>query len=246
MKLSLIISSFNQRKRLRLCLQSALKQQLGPNATGYEIIVADDNSTDGTKEMLETQFKNSVKVSYNTKSQKNVYTLADNWNDAAKLATGERLIFSNGDLIYIVKFIEAHADPLMKDHIILGPAMRTSFHVYPMIDENTDYIQLLREVNKNNWLAPDMRMGLIAHTYNKEEPPWHVYGYNFSLPRKYFEGVGGFPPFKKYGGEDLKISEAVVDKYKCKCLTNQNAMAIHLYHPQYNCHGKIYKNNYNL
>ena len=247
MKLSLIISSRNQRRRLKLCLQSATRQRIGPNATGYEILVADDNSTDKTKEMVEHYFKDEVKFFENPNPIEDTYTLSENWNNAASHATGERLIFSNGDIVFTSRFIEAHADPNMKDHILLGPAMRTTPHIATFIEEEaTDYYGIMNLVSENKWYTPDMRMGLIAHTYNKEEPPWHVYGYNFSVPKKYFDGVGGFPPKREYGGEDLKIAEAIVNKYHCKCLTNQNAMAFHLYHPATNVHGKKFRSDYNF
>lgn len=247
MKLSLIISSYNQRRRLKLCLQSALHQRLGPNATGYEIIVADDNSTDGTAEMLETNFKDKITVTQNPGADKTIYTLAENWNYAAKQAVGERLIFSNGDIVYTVGFVEAHADPKMKDHIILGPAMRTTPQILPFIDaDQYDYFQIMQFVSTNKWFMPDMRMGLIAHTYNVEDHPWHVYGYNFSLPKTYFDGVSGFAPKRVYGGEDDQIAKAVVAKFKCKCLTNENTMAFHLYHTPVNLPGKTFKSEYNF
>jgi glycosyltransferase involved in cell wall biosynthesis len=247
MKLSLIISSYNQRRRLKLCLQSALHQRLGPNATSYEVIVADDHSTDGTIEMLAANYKDKIIVTQNPTADKTIYTLAENWNHAAKQATGERLIFSNGDIVYIAKFIEAHADPNMRDHILLGPAMRTTPHILPYIDsEKYDYFQVMQVVSTNGWFMPDMRMGLIAHTYNVEDHPWHVYGYNFSLPKKYFDGVNGFAPKRIYGGEDDQIAKAVVAKYGCKCLTNENAMAFHLFHEPTNLPGKMFKSEYNF
>ena len=246
MKLSLIISSFNQCKRLRFCLQSALHQKLGPHATEYEVIVADDCSTDGTLKMIKQNFGTRVAVYQNPEPVTNTYTLVENWNNAAKQATGERLIFSNGDVVYISTFIEAHADPTFWDQIILGPAMRTTPEILPYIEDDIDYYKLMKVVSDNKWFTPDMRAGLIAHTYNKEEPPWHVYGYNFSLPRDYFEWVGGFTLKRAYGGEDLELAKKVVDAFGCKCLTNQNAMAFHLYHPQVNQHFKYHRDEYSF
>lgn len=247
MKLSLIISSYNQRRRLKLCLQSALHQRLGPNATSYEVIVADDHSTDGTIEMIEAKYKNKVIVVQNPVADKTIYTLAENWNHAAKQATGDRLIFSNGDIVYIAKFIEAHADPNMKDHILIGPAMRTTEYILPYIDsEQYDYFQIMQIVSTNQWFEPDMRVGYAAHTYNREEPCYHVYGYNFSLPKKYFDEVGGFAPRRYYGGEDEQLAEAITKKFSCKCLTNERAMAFHLYHKAVNLPGKKLKIEYNF
>ena len=66
MKISFIITSFNQKKRLFYSLQSATFQKLS-DGNDYEIILADDNSTDGTIEMVKKYFP-SVRISLNEKS----------------------------------------------------------------------------------------------------------------------------------------------------------------------------------
>ena len=53
MNLSVIIVSYNTRKLLRLCLNSIYE-----NTTGlqFEVIVVDNNSTDGSGEMVSVEF----------------------------------------------------------------------------------------------------------------------------------------------------------------------------------------------
>ncbi|MEO6582965.1 MAG: glycosyltransferase [Ferruginibacter sp.] len=247
--MSLIISSFNQKKRLRLCLQSAIAQQIGPNVTDYQIIVADDNSTDGTLDMLRNEFNDKITVNLSPYSEDKKYTLADNWNAAVKIIPKkfERLIFTNGDILFAKGFIEAHVDPIMQDHIIIGPAMRTYPNILPFIDsEKYDYQQLIRAVGGANSLAPDMRQGLIAHTYNMKDHPWNVYGYNFSVKRDHFDQVNGFPSFKQYGDEDTKLGANIINKIGCDVRTNKNALGIHLWHPQHNSQGKVTRDEYSL
>lgn len=248
-KITLVLSSFNQKKRLRLCLHSALNQKLN-TVTDYQIVVADDNSTDGTIEMLtdpKGEFFGRINISLSTKSEVKKYTLADNWNEAvSQCARGDRLVFSNGDVMFVAGFIEAHVDPIMQDHIIIGPVMRTTPHVLPLIEGDSSYKDIVQFAANSGLLYPDMRMGLIAHTYNKEEPPWHVYGYNFSCTREHFDGVGGFPPYKQYGGEDTQIGKNILAKYNCKVLTNKNALGIHLWHPQVNSIGKTDREDYSF
>lgn len=250
-KISLIISSFNQKKRLRRCLQSALAQKIGANVSEYQIIVADDNSTDGTIEMLndpDDEFFGKIQLHLNSRSIHKTYTLADNWNTAVSdLANGDRLIFTNGDIVFSLGFVEAHGDPIMQDHIIIGPAMRTTSDIVPYInDPQYNYSQIIGIASMNNWLVPDMRQGNIAHSYNKEEKTWHVYGYNFSIPKKYFDGVGGFPQHKQYGDEDIILASIVAADFNCKVLTNKNAFGVHLWHNQFNVHGKFNRDEYQL
>ena len=68
----------------------------------FEIIIADDGSTDGTIEYLE---KEGIK--YFSRPNEG-YRLAYIWNRGAELATGDRFIFGNADIISHPKRIEEH------------------------------------------------------------------------------------------------------------------------------------------
>jgi len=87
--LSIIIVSWNVRDLLAKCLHSIYnsKQNLS-----YEIILVDNASTDGTKEMLEHDFPQLV-VEYNQNNE----GLAKPWNRAASHAQGKYLLFLNDD-----------------------------------------------------------------------------------------------------------------------------------------------------
>lgn len=59
--LSIIVISHEQREELRRCLDSILAMQM---PFEYEIIVSDDRSTDGTREMLENEYADKVIATY--------------------------------------------------------------------------------------------------------------------------------------------------------------------------------------
>ena len=59
--LSIIVITHNQREQLRRCLDSIFAMNL-PFA--YEIIVSDDRSKDGTREMLEKEYADRVVITY--------------------------------------------------------------------------------------------------------------------------------------------------------------------------------------
>lgn len=59
--LSVIVISHNQRSLLRRCLDSILAMEL---PFSYEIIVSDDRSQDGTREMLESEYADKVIATY--------------------------------------------------------------------------------------------------------------------------------------------------------------------------------------
>lgn len=240
MKLSLIISSYNQKTRLKYCLQSAIKQKLR-YATNLEIIVADDNSEDGTDEML-TEF-NNIKVIKSKYSKKEKYTLAGNWNNAVlNHATGDRIIFTNGDHIFSSYFADEHANPEMQEHIIFGPSYQTCPDIEKYLNNNNTYKDLITICSAEQLLLPDRHLDKCANTYNVEWSYLQPYGYNFSVKRNHFIEVGGFPFLEEWGGEETELCKKIVKKYNCKVLSNNKSVIVHLWHPVVN-HTKLYGGN---
>jgi GR25 family glycosyltransferase involved in LPS biosynthesis len=224
-KASVIISSYNQCKRLKFSLSSIIKQSYD----NYEVILADDNSNDGTLQMVEKLFS-GVRVSLNKKSKDRKYTLADNWNTAATLSTGDRLIFTNGDNLFSSNFVSAHMDPDMQNDIIFGPNERTTEEIEKYLD-STDHIELLKKIKI---IEKDLRHDNSAYTYNEAFNTWYPWGNNFSIPRKLFFSVNGFPSKDCYGGEEKELFDNVVAKHNTAIKSNRNAYNLHLWHPQLN------------
>lgn len=230
MDISIIISSFNQKRRLKFCLDSLSKQS---GDFTREIIVADDHSTDGTLEWI-AETHPEVVISLNESPEDSTYTLADNWNTAAKIATGKRIVFSNADMVFCSKFLEHHLDPVMQDSIIFGPGYGSK----PIIDKYLDSFETAKEViiwlENNGQLGQDRHAEGSADTYNKEWQWNFPFGYNFSVIREQFEGVDGFPSFKKWGQEETQLCKKIVEKYGTKVKSNKNTYSVHLWHPRVN------------
>lgn len=227
MDASVIISSYNQKNRLFFCLDSISKQITNYK---YEIVLADDNSNDGTLEMVQNNFPNVI-ISKNLFSEKNTYTLADNWNTATKLATGKRFIFSNADIVFCKHFIDAHLDPIMSDSIIFGPSFNTEPGVVDFLHLKSAK-ELVDFVVKHNLIGNEKGHSEgSAETYNKIWDWRFPFGYNFSVLSGQFFGVGGFPRYKRWGGEDNFLCKKIVDKYGTKVKSNKNAYSLHLWHP---------------
>ncbi|MFA6257822.1 MAG: glycosyltransferase family A protein [Candidatus Paceibacterota bacterium] len=87
MKISLIICAYNEEKYIKACLESAIKNSSGKF---HEIIVIDNNSTDGTKEIAEkipgVKIIQEMKKGANHARQKGF-----------ELATGDILAFIDAD-----------------------------------------------------------------------------------------------------------------------------------------------------
>lgn len=246
MKISFIITSFNQKNRLFYSLQSAIAQKLS-EGNDYEIILADDNSTDGTIEMVKKYFP-SVIISLNEKSIPGKFTTCSNKNTAVKLAQGDRLVFSNGDVIFASTFIESYCDPIWADKIVFGPCERSDEKINTyfeplsikikdkivetrLLESHKDLVRLLSE---KEWLHPDPHHDGSVYTYNKEYSPIHPWGGNMSVMKNQFNTVNGFPEYDYYGGEEGALCKSIVDAFNIPVVSNGKSYSIHLWHQQIN------------
>lgn len=118
-KLSVVIISHNQREVLRRCIDSVLAQQ---TTFPVEVIVSDDRSTDGTREMLLSEYKDTIiPTFFNSDECNTTFTLeraSYNRLNGLKYATGKYLINIDGDDFYtstdlfqtMVDTLEAHPE----------------------------------------------------------------------------------------------------------------------------------------
>lgn len=118
--LSIIVICHEQREELRRCLDSILAMQM---PFEYEIIVSDDRSTDGTREMLEKVYADKVIATYCNSDEGNCATnsLRSGYNrsHAYPLAKGKYIAhvdaddyFKDGADVYVkqVEALEAHPE----------------------------------------------------------------------------------------------------------------------------------------
>lgn len=234
-RISVIISSYNQRRRLEHCLESAVKMKC-KLADSIEIIVADDNSTDGSVELIKQY---PVTLCLNSNGLSDRYTLCENWNSAVEKSTGDRVLFTNGDHILTTWFADHHMDPIMQEDIIFGPAFQTTPGIEPLItDTNLNYIDILKEAEVKKLLLQDRRCGPqqgSAMTYNQTFTSDYPYGYNFSVLKEHFMHVGGFDSLQSWGGEEQMLCDKITEAFPhVNIKSNCNSVAIHLWHPPVN------------
>lgn len=108
MFLSIIVPAYNVETYITKCLNSLLNQ----TTDDYEIVVINDGSTDKTGEIIEQKYKD--KVTY-VKKEKNS-GLSDTRNLGMQLATGEYIIFVDGD-----DYVESNCVEKIKEQIKRNP-----------------------------------------------------------------------------------------------------------------------------
>ena len=93
-KLSVLIPVYNEKNTIKECLEAVLKADIG--SLDLEVIISDNNSIDGTKEILSEVNDPRVKILYRDKNNGK----GANIKNALKEANGDLILFQDGDLEY--------------------------------------------------------------------------------------------------------------------------------------------------
>ena len=104
MKISIIIPCYNEENTI----EKIVNKILDLNNLDLEIIIVDDNSTDGSKNIIETKIKNRVnKVIFNDRNYGKGYSI----RKGIEVATGDITIIQDADLEYDPKDYEKILEP---------------------------------------------------------------------------------------------------------------------------------------
>ena len=186
MEVSVVISTYNNRRILRPCLEAMLAQDFP--AGDYEIIVVDDRSTDGTADMMEAV---RAPVAIRCIRQAN-RGLAAARNLGMRAAMGRIVLFLDSDLWAGPGLLQAHQRHYPPD--ARGIAVQGRSITHP--DARRTLFMRVRE------MSPD-----LTPRRHQRLSPLHVVGRNFSLLRADLEAAGGFDEgFPGYGWEDVELA----------------------------------------
>jgi glycosyltransferase involved in cell wall biosynthesis len=186
MEISVIIPTFNNRDVLRETV-AALQRQTFPSGD-YEIVIADDGSTDGTAEIVDA-VGGSAPVRYLTQANRG---RAAARNMGARAARGRILLFIDSDLWATATLLESH-------HRHYPPGVRgRGVQGRSLTHPNSRMTPFM----KTREITPDLT---LRHRHNLS--PLHVTTRNCSLLREDFEAAGGFDEaFGGYGWEDIELA----------------------------------------
>ena len=105
-KISVIIVNYNGKELLQKCLESLFKIDYN----NFEVILVDNNSTDGSVEFVTKSYPNIIVIKLDSNKG-----FAEPNNVGAKIAKGEYLLFLNNDTITTTNFISEMIKVLEKD-----------------------------------------------------------------------------------------------------------------------------------
>ncbi len=171
-ELSVVIASHNRCRLLRRCLDSLLGQTADP--ASFEVLVADDGSSDGTAAMVEgfeAPFRlRLLRLEQGGKSA----TL----NAAVEAVDGAVCLFLDDDIVASPELVAEHLAAHRRDPTTLGIGGITQ-----------------QPIEADDWYARAFAQGWNEHYEDKsiERIGWiDCYGANFSAPSATLREVGGF------------------------------------------------------
>jgi glycosyltransferase involved in cell wall biosynthesis len=182
---SVVIPTYNRKPILEKCLRALEHQQLREDSavSGYEVVLVDDGSTDGTLEWLESHKSEFPHV--RSLSQDHMGPAAAR-NLGVEQAHGDTIIFIDSDLVVTEHFLQAHADALVQGQEKLGS------------DRLFTYGWVINTCNFDNPTSEPYKLTDFSAAYFATG--------NVAIARKWVEKAGLFDTrFQLYGWEDLEL-----------------------------------------
>jgi GT2 family glycosyltransferase len=187
-RISVVIPTHQRRASVGRLLRSLGDQSLSPHE--YEVIVAIDGSTDGTRELLE-----SMHVPFALRSVwKQRGGRASACNAGWRLAAGHVVVFLDDDMEASRECLRAHLEAHAAPNV--GVVGTVPIAVDDASTPVTRFVASRFNGHLQNLAAPRYEFGLRD-----------FYSGNFSVAREAMERIGGFDEsFTAYGNEDLDLS----------------------------------------
>lgn len=163
MKVSVIVSTYNRPETLSLVLKALLNQTVPP----FEIIVADDGSTEETKSLIEKiSLDTDISIRHVWQEDKG-FRLAKVRNLALSMCeTGGYIIFLDGDCIPLKRFIERYMLLAEKDWFCTGSRM--------LFSEKLTHRIIKESININDWKWYSWLTGKLTGDIKRLLPLLHI------------------------------------------------------------------------
>ncbi|QBE69208.1 Glycosyl transferase [Synechococcus sp. WH 8101] len=182
---SVVIPTYNRRPILEKCLNALEQQQASPLLQGYEVVVVDDGSTDGTPDWLRD---NSHRFPHVRLVEQAHGGPAEGRNRGVDQARGDVIVFIDSDLVVTSGFLASHAAALDRTWQQRGDRLCFTYGAV---------------INTANFADP------TSERHKLRDLSWAYFATgNVAIDREVLERSGLFDTgFRLYGWEDLELGE---------------------------------------
>ena len=228
MKISLIITTYNNPQVLALSLATALQQTVSP----YEIIVADDGSATETAELVNRMREESSTSIYHCWQENEGFRAARCRNMAIARSAADYCILIDGDIMLDKYFIEDHIRYAASGFFVQGSRVILSEEATNTIlqSENTQVGFFDHSVGNRKNCIRSIFLSKIFSLKNCKLGG--IKTCNFAFWKSDALLVNGFnEDFIGWGQEDTEFAARLLHAGICRQNIRFNALAFHLYHP---------------
>lgn len=235
---SVIVTTYNKPRELELVLCGLAAQIVAPG----EILIADDGSTEETAKLIQKWSSLCDTPIKHVWHEDNGFRKSKICNEAVKQASGDYLIFLDGDSIPHPYWVNDHIVAARDNTVLCGRRVRLG----PAISEKIDlqYVQsgmltiFARELLASVFSGETKRYslgirlpGLVARCFHPKER--RLMGVNFSLHKNLWEEIGGiYEADGKRCREDAELEIQLISIGVIRYPLINRAIVFHLYHPE--------------
>lgn len=240
MKITVVVPTYNRPQALRLCLLSLAKQSLLP----HEVLIADDGSASETREMvleMQDQLKRVFPIKHVWHEDKG-FRKPKILNETVRQATGDYLVFLDGDCMAHRHFVRTHAEQGSLDAILSGKRVElgkdlTEKLLSRGIVLNTFSPRLVWDAARGKSRKVEEALMIRSPflrriTHRDRITDDGVWGCNFSLYKDLFVAINGCDEdFLDGSIEDNDLGIRVLNQGKRVRSVRGLAIIFHLWHP---------------
>ncbi len=212
LKLSIIFVNWNTRDLTRDALASVFKETQGVD---FEVIVVDNNSGDGSVEMIKKEFPQVILI-----ENKDNLGFGKANNQGLKIAQGDYLMFLNTDVVVLggainrlLNYLDVHLDVMMVGPRLLNKDLTFQHACRRMLPNPINsffHLFGLTKIFKNNRLVNDYKQ--YATDPEVTGPIQALSGAAMMFRGQVYSEIGGFDERFFMYGEDLDFCKRVLDK----------------------------------
>lgn len=235
MRLSVILSTYQHPEWLRKTLWGYAHQTWMP----LEVIVADDGSSWKTAEVIDRLRPLLPFPIIHVWHENLGFRKCKILNEAIRVASGDYLLFSDGDCIARSDFLETHCRLARKGRFLSGGTLRLPLRISQLADrgaiERGDpfrprwlYSQGFPSISKLHLIAMHGRASALADRLTTTRPTFN--GHNSSVWKEDLLRVNGFDERMEYGGLDRELGQRLTNAGTLGKQVRHQAICVHLEH----------------